>query len=410
MRLPFLQHSPKIAPEMVFDTSYRLTLDLQDIPLAINGEDRVLSPVSSVSLAMNTSSATPSSRHSTPNGTIRSVPAEPNHLETTDSRRGQSKTDTMPHSSLRQSVAQPTPTNPSLPPLTSRNNIVRQISSEFGGIRSYTTGSLQSTDPATSPNGGDGQWSAAVGRANLGKSGRVIEKLMGEVDSLKRQLNFEKLRADEAERAYKSAKSLHDAQSNKLATIEQQHTNLESSVRLQERVNGQLKFKIVESRSAADRAKQDAEKWAEEAQKVESEYQVLAEKMITRAELAEGRSNALESHWADQRAEQDRRHAKMRAEIEHIVALRCEDDRLIQLLKQVSEQQAKEFERVVKEKEEISAVHERYKIEQEAVLCDMKNRLIDQGDRMEEGLRESKEVLGKLNWALNVKKNVSDAQ
>lgn len=103
-----------------------------------------------------------------------------------------------------------------------------------------------STLGSTSP------WSSAVGRATNGKSGRVIEKLQGDVDRLNRDLTVERLRCEEAEKQQENMsvqisnlqesnsnlKQAHEADSNAIARKDRKIQELKSD--LQEQKTGRI--------------------------------------------------------------------------------------------------------------------------------------------------------------------------
>ena len=361
--------------------------------------ERALSPISSTSLAMNSSNTL---SHT---GTIRSVPNESTHFETSQGRRPQGKPEAMSHSTMRQSATSPTLANPTLRQLP----VSRAISSEFGATRSYTATNISSDPPVTSPNGGPA-WSSAVGGAASGKSGRVIEKLMAENDTLKRQIKYEQARADEANQAYKSVKSLIDAQTDSLSTAEQTIANLEASIKRKERTNSDLKVKIVTARLAADQSAEDELKWRNMAQTIEKDSTEAVEEANSRAALFEGRANTMSTHWKSQGAAIDRTVTKVRTEIAGAVTARLEDDKRINMLAATCEQQATELDKLRADNAAILEAHQRYVLEQELLLKGIKQKAAEQERSLEEKIVETTRVLGQLKWALSVHANVPGAQ
>jgi len=359
---------------------------------------RALSPISPTSSAMNSSNALSTT------GTIRSVPNESTHLDAAQGRRAQGKPETMPHSTIRQSTTSPTLANPTLRQLP----VSRAISSEFGATRSYTANSLSSDPPPTNQNGGSA-WSSAVGGAASGKSGRVIEKLMAENDTLKRQIKYEQARADEANQAYKSVKSLIDAQTDSLSTAEQTIANLEASIKRKERTNNDLKVKIITARLAADQAAEDELKWRTMAQSIEKESIGVVEEANSRAALFEGRANTMSTHWKSQGAAVERTVNKVRTEIAGAVTARQEDDKRMTVLAATCDQQARELEKLRADNAAILDTHQRYVAEQELSLKNIKQKASVQEQSLEEKIAETTRVLGQLKWALNVHSNVPGA-
>jgi hypothetical protein len=134
------------------------------------------------------------------------------------------------------------------------------------------------------------------------------------------------------------------------------------------------------------------------------------EEAQTVAALMEGRNKALTSHWKDQGVEVDRTVTKLSKEIESIVEERRNDDRKMNMLQGLCDQQAELLGSLEREKQGIQMAFERYKKEQEESLQGIKERAQQQEAANEATLRESQKVLGELKWALAVKKNVKGAQ
>jgi len=258
--------------------------------------------------------------------------------------------------------------------------------------------------------GGPIQWSSAVGRANLGKSGRVIERLMGENDMLKRDLNLERLRAEESRQAVKMAEGkmealtaeydgkLHDAAINK------------TLLKRRERQLSDLKAQIEGERQRADVAVERERGWKEELERVQEECKRKVEEAQTFAALMEGRNKALTSHWKEQGFEVDRTVTKLSKEIENIVQERKNDDRKMNMLQGLCDQQAELLGSLERQKQGIEMAFENYKREQEESLRGIKERARQQEVSNEAALLETHRVLGELKWALGVKKNAKGAQ
>lgn len=359
-----------------------------------------------------------------PNGTIISVTSDSLHLDTIapeDTRKGQTRSDPMPYSGLKQSASIPaiqTHTH-TQPPLSRQNStpfnhsVVRTISAEFGSSRAFTNGAAPATaDDGLSPNGsGAGaQWSSAVGRANLGKSGRVIERLMGENDMLKRDLKLEALRAEESKQAVKMAEAkmeamvgeyegrLHDAAINK------------TLLKRRERQLADLRGQVDTEKTRANTAIESERGWREAMEKLEAESKRKVEEAQTYAALMEGRNKAMTGHWKEQGAEVSRTVAKLGKEIENLVEERRQDDSRMNMLQGLCEQQKEELGKLTAEKEAIGKAFEKYKAAQDELLRDIKRKALDQETSNVKILSESQKVLGDLKWALGVKRNVKGAQ
>ncbi|KAH9212399.1 hypothetical protein DL95DRAFT_177903 [Leptodontidium sp. 2 PMI_412] len=387
---------------------------------------RTLSPISST--AMNTlngtSTSSPLSKSNSTN-TIRSVPSESLHLDTNtssaDEARRVHKSDptAMPHSTRTSPQASIPHSQPPLsrhnPNLGVGNGLVRKISSEFGPTRSYTSGNLQVPEDGSPNSNGNsispgGQWSSAVGRANLGKSGRVIERLMGENDMLKRDLNLERLRAEESKQAVRMAEGkmealaaeydgkLHDAAINK------------TLLKRRERQVAEMKAQIEAEKNRADKAVERERGWREAMEKIEEDSKRSVEEAQTFAALMKGRNEAMTSHWRDQGVEVNKTVAKLGAEIETIVQERRADDDRMNMLQELCDQQAEQLTALQAEKDGIAEAFDKYKLMQEDALKEIKKRAKSQEEANDAALLETQKVLGELKWALGVKKNVKGAE
>jgi hypothetical protein len=371
-----------------------------------------LTPIS-LSAMNKLNSTTPLHDIKTSNGTIRSVATESTHLDATyaeDAHRAQSKGDpsAMPHSTGRESR-----NLGAMSPLTRQNSIgnglTRAISSEFGPTRAYSTnnpeeGSIISN--GTPPP----QWSAAVGKANLGKSGRVIERLMGENDMLKRDLNIERLRAEESNQAVKMAEGKMEALTAEYETRLHDAAITKTLLKRRERQVADYKAQIEAERQKAIAAIESERVWRLAMETLEEESKQKVEEAQLFAALMEGRNNTMTNHWKEQRAEVNRSVVKLGKEIELLVRERRNDDERMNMLQSLCEQQAEQMRALEKEKDGISAAFEAYKKEQEALLKDIKQKATARESENEETLAESRRVLGQLRWALGVKKNVRGAQ
>lgn len=391
----------------------------------INAPARTLSPISDN--AMNTLHTTSTSSHDhptpskTPNGTIRSVPSESLHIDTTsdDDRRQQSRSDPSPvlHSTKTFS---PLPTSQSSPHITRNalpvgNGMVRTISAEFGPTRTYSNNNVQMSEESNGSNGtstspGSSQWSSAVGRANLGKSGRVIERLMAENDMLKRDLNLERLRAEESKQAVKMAEGRMEALSGEYEGRLHDAAITKTLLKRRERQLAELKAQIEGEKARANEAVERERGWKEAMEQAAAESKIKVEEAQTYAALMEGRNKTMANHWKEQGAEVSKTVGKLGKEIESLVLERRGDDERMNMLQGLCDQQAEQLDVLVKQKAEVAAHFEAYKREQEDALRAIKDRAAEQERANEAALEETQRVLGELKWALGVKRNVKGAQ
>lgn len=270
--------------------------------------------------------------------------------------------------------------------------------------------SLPHDSSIISEEGENGQWDSTIGKAGLGKTGRVINKLVSDNDALKRDIQIERLRAEEAKQ---SAKLLEDKMERMMNEYEGRLLEANVTKTLLARKERQVESLTgtVELEKRKTQAAQESERsWKEELDKVKNESKVRVEEATSYAQLMEGRYNAISSHWRDQGEEVKRAMSKMKGEITTIVDERKSDDEKISTLRDLCEQQDNNIKELRREKEEIARLFEEYKRTQEEDLRDIKTNASRRQEEQEKQLGEAREALHKLKWALNVKQNVKDAQ
>ena len=284
--------------------------------------------------------------------------------------------------------------------------------------RTYSSNSLHPTEerPATntnndtaSPENGSGtpQWSSAIGKAREGKTGRVIERLMGENDMLKRDLNLERLRAEE------SRQSVKMAEESKLALVSKYESELHDAainktlLKRKERQLADLKAQVNGEKQRAENAVERERSWRDAMEKNEEESKRKVEEAQQYAALMDGRVNTMSNHWKDQNAELQKTVGKLSEQINDLVEVRRNDDRKIHTLQGLCEQQREMLVDLERKKEAIGQAFGDYKQEQEDALKDIKIKAREQEERNEAAIQETLEVLGNLKWAINVKKNVN---
>ncbi|KAG7101785.1 hypothetical protein HYQ44_018915 [Verticillium longisporum] len=256
---------------------------------------------------------------------------------------------------------------------------------------------------------GQAGWDSTIGKAGLGKTGRVINKLVSDNDSLKREIKIEQLRAEEAKQA---AKLVEDK-------IERLISDYESRL-LEANVNKTLlarKERQVESLSATvDQEKRRAvdalereRGWRDEMEKMRLTSTRQVDEAGAHAALMEGRYNAIASHWNNQGDEVKKAHLKLRSEIAGLVEERRRDDEKITTLRDLCDQQDGNIRELKRQRDEIEATFLAYKDEQEEALHSIKTNAAAREAEQEAMLKETREVLAKLKWALNVKENVAGA-
>ncbi|EGX94019.1 hypothetical protein CCM_02290 [Cordyceps militaris CM01] len=284
-------------------------------------------------------------------------------------------------------------------------NGVRVIETQHSGPLPHDSSGLsEPTEPE------NGHWDSTIGKAGLGKTGRVINKLVSDNDALKREIQIERLRAEEAKQA---AKLVEDKMERMVGEYEGRLLAASVTKTLLAR-----KERQVESLTAAvdlERGKTQAalaseRTWKDEMQRVRADAKTHVEQAAAHAQLMEGRYNAIASHWRDQGDQVARAVTKMRAEIAEMVDERRRDDDKIQTLRDLCEQQDGNIRELRRQKDDMARLFARYKQTQDDDLRHIRTSAKQREDEQEQTLAEAREALHKLKWALNVKNNVKGAQ
>lgn len=287
-------------------------------------------------------------------------------------------------------------------PGASQNIDIPQRDSSIGGAERSTAKMTDGQDE----NGFD----SAVGKAGLGKTGRVMNRLISENESLKRDLQIEKLNSEESRR---EAKLLGDKMERMIADYESRLLEANVTKTLlarKERQVESLQAAVELEKKRTTDAQSKEQTWREEMEKTRADSTRKVEEAITHASLMEGRYNAISSHWKDQGDEVKRAMAKMGKEVADLLDARKKDDEKITTLRDLCDQQDANIKDLLQQKAAIWQQYEAYKKEQEDILRNIKTSATDREAEQEKLLAEAKEVVDKLKWALNVKSKVAWAQ
>lgn len=268
----------------------------------------------------------------------------------------------------------------------------------------------QASNPPDGPDPDPLPWDSTIGKAGLGKTGRVINKLVSDNDALKRDIQIERLRADEARQ---TARLTEDKMERMMSDYEGRLLDANVTKTLLARKERQveaLSTALAAEKKKAATALDREQGWLEELNRVRSESAARIQEATSYAQLMEGRYNAISSHWRDQGEAAERTIGTIKAEVAAVVDQRRADDDRIQTLADLCRQQDSNIRQLRRQKDDLAARFDDYKREQEDGLREIKAGAQRREEEQERLLHESREALAKLRWALNVKTNVSYAQ
>jgi chromosome segregation ATPase len=264
-----------------------------------------------------------------------------------------------------------------------------------------------SAGPETQVSGG---WDSTVGKAGLGKTGRVINRLVSDNEALKRDIQIERLRAEESRQA---ARLVEDKMERLVSEFEGRlvEANVTKTLlaRKERQVESLQAAVAVERRRALD-AQERERVWKEEMDKLRSDTKMQLDEAGMHVALVEGRYNTISFHWRQQGDEVQQAIGAMGQQVAELGDERRLDDERISTLRELCDQQDGNIRELTRQRDAMAEQFESYRREQEQALQAIKATASDREAEQETILAEAREMLDKLKWALSVKEKVPWAE
>ena len=314
------------------------------------------------------------------NGILRSPSAEP----ATSHREHHTPTRTRPRSDSR--VPSPRPQDVEFPPHSPH------VLSEVGTPTSEL-GSLQ--------------WSAAVGRATTGKSGRVIEKLMGDNDRLQREKALATAKLEEEVKRSESARSALESLQISNANLASIHETDQTFLAKKDRRIEELRTDLEAERSRRERAERETrESRRERDETVETVRREAAEDK-QHAQRANAQYEALSRSWKSLEERYERQTSKLKLDLKALQDEIEGDKRKLAQLEVILEQLGQEGDKSRKTKEKLSSEFQAYKAEQEAGIQGIRRRAEMNNTAHDRKVEQMESVLGQMRYVVNITKDVN---
>ena len=250
------------------------------------------------------------------------------------------------------------------------------------------------------------QWSAAVGRATTGKSGRVIEKLMGDVDRLQRDKTLATVKLEEEVKRGESARSALESMQISNANLASIHEADKTFLTKKDRRIEELRADLEAERSRRDKAERETRDSRKERDEIVEVLRREATENKQKAQRATSQYDVLARSWKSLEETYERQTSELRG---HMTGLQNQiegDKRKLDQLEVIVEQLANEGERSKRAKEKLSADFERYKKEQEAGLQGIRIKAEMNETVQAQTLEEMENTLGQMKYVINIKRNV----
>ncbi|KAG9590685.1 hypothetical protein KCU86_g7362, partial [Aureobasidium melanogenum] len=250
-----------------------------------------------------------------------------------------------------------------------------------------------------------------LGNANLGKSGRVIEKLMAENDRLKREIKAEAAKREELQRTA-------NAQKPRLEALQAENARLSHCKAVDESVIKRRDRKIEDLKAELDVERQKRESLehrVQEAERKMGEYQEHSNKEVQQAveeaKHATTHASILETSHRQLSSEYRQRIAAANKQLRELSDDREEDRKRLIKLDVVNHQMRQESEKARKLYNELVVASDKHKTEKDSevdlVLGDvkaLKGSISHRELALESTLEEMHEVMNRMKWLMNMQK------
>lgn len=313
------------------------------------------------------------------NGNIRSPSAEP----AIGQRDHHTPTRTRPRSDSR--LASPPPQDPDLS--LNSPNILSEI-----GTPTSELGSLQ--------------WSAAVGRATTGKSGRVIEKLMGDNDRLQREKTLATVKLEEEVKRGESARSALESLQISNAHLLSIHETDKTFLSKKDRRLEELRADLEAERSRREKAERETRESRRERDEVVETLRREAAEDKQQAQRANSQYEVLSASWKSLEERYERQVSKLKADLKGLQKEIEGDKQKLAHLEVILEQLAQEGDKSKRTKEKLSSDFQAYKAEQEAGIQGIRQKAELNNTVHAQTLEQVERVLGQMKYVVNIKKDV----
>lgn len=251
-------------------------------------------------------------------------------------------------------------------------------------------------------------WSAAIGRAAIGKSGRVIEKLMGENDRLQREKKLAIVKLEEEVKRGESARSaleglqvsnetlssIHESDKTQMAKkdrkIELLRADLQSEKLRREKAEKETQSTRREREETVEGLRRGAAEDREEARRSTAQYEILA------------------TSWKTLEDRYERQTQKLKTDLDNLRREIAGDKRKVTELDIVIEQLTHELAKVAQVKDKLLTGFQAYKEEQESGLQEIQEQAERNNSANEELQEQMSGVLGQMKHVVNVERNSRD--
>lgn len=253
-------------------------------------------------------------------------------------------------------------------------------------------------------------WSSAVGRATTGKSGRVIERLMADVDRLQREKHLASVKLEEETRRSESARSaLENLQiSNQL--LESSHEIDKVALGKRDRKIEELRAELQVERSRREVAEADMKDTRLERDETVQDYQRQIVDEKDKAKRSITQYEVLSRSWKNLEEKYERQTRKLKGDMNELKLQMNSDQGKLMRLGVIMEQLKQEGDKTKKAKDKVIRDFEAFREEQEHGIREMRRRAEKNDAVNDDALKQLDTVLGEMRYVVNVKRDVKGAE
>ena len=136
----------------------------------------------------------------------------------------------------------------------------------------------------------------------------------------------------------------------------------------------------------------------------------MAREAHEQARQATTQYDVLSRSWKSLEASFRRQIQKLRGDVKGMEEEMTKEKQKVSRQQVLTEQTRQEVAKAKEINKQLQETFEAYKTEQERCLAEIKERAQRNGTANEEVLKEIEDVLGKMRWVINVKRDVKDAE
>jgi DNA repair exonuclease SbcCD ATPase subunit len=252
--------------------------------------------------------------------------------------------------------------------------------------------------PEHSPSPEPSQWSSAIGHASTGKSGRVIERLQGDIDRLHRDKQLLKMRHEEVEKANETLVTRNQYLQDRNSNYEHSHEANLRQIARRERQLEELKDELKREREKTSRA----EEQAQAASRSEEEWKDQAHKANSIAAQRESEYDAMVSCRTMDNDRHQKGLDKLRSSFEVLMRQRDDDLEKQKKLEIIAEQQRQTIGQLEELTKKLNANFKAYRMEIDNAIHDLRSNAQGNDVAMKQRLDEMVETTGRMRWVMKV--------